>query len=290
MIEEITPGSVASEVRLLRDDARYEGAFLFVEGGTDASLLSNYVIKDNCLIRMVKNRTNVLKLISILESEGYSGFLAIVDADFWHLEGKLPPSPNVFITDTHDIETMIFSSPAFDKLLTEYIPIEKLDSLMRRYKNVRFAILTVAQKMAYIRWINYKNSLGISFYSDTEKSLPVNWESAIDIEKFVVDLEKLINIVCTENMRIKLFVKTEIVSCEDLKYDLLQFCNGHDVVYVTFLVVKRKGRNKEVDRLVPKDLEKALRLAYESTYFRNTGLYREILGWQERSGKRILAI
>jgi hypothetical protein len=290
MIYEITPESVASEVRLLRDDARYQGAFLFVEGGTDASFFSNYIKKNNCLIRIVKSRSNVLKLVSILESEGYSGYLAIVDADFWHLEGKSPPSSNVLLTDTHDIETMIFASPAFDKLLSEYIPIEKLDSLVRRYRNVRIAILTVAQKIACIRWINYKNSLGISFYTDSEKGVPINWESTIDIERFVVDLEGLIKIVCANNIRIEHFVKAEIVRYKDLEYDLLQLCNGHDVVYVTFLVVKRKGRYREVERLVPKDLEKALRLAYESTYFHDTGLYKGILEWQERSGKSILAI
>jgi hypothetical protein len=290
MIGYITPESVASEVRLLRNDEQYQGAFLFVEGGKDATFFGNYVDSKSCLVRLVKGRPNVLKLISILESEGYTGILAIVDADYWHIEGISPPSSNVLITDTHDVETMIFASPAINKILKEYIPTKKLEIIENKYKSVQFAILKVVEKMAIIRWINYLNKLNISFYSDYERKKPIDWEKCIEIDKFFVDFDELINIICPQNSQIKKIIYTEVEKCKNLKYNLLQLCNGHDVVYVTYLVIKSKGRQREVDKMVLSHMDKAFRLSYESTYFRDTGLYKRILNWEKLTDNNILII
>lgn len=290
MIDEITPEAVASEVHLLREDSGYRGAFLFVEGDTDVALFSNFVDGKNCLIRMVKGRDNVLKLISITEASGDNYCLAIVDADFWYIEKILPSSENVLMTDTHDIETMIFQTLAFEKVLSEYLTSYRFESEMKKYPNIRFQILSVAFRMAIIRWVNHIHKLRINFYADQNKTELIEWESAIDIDSFTVDFEKLLNIICSDNYGLKAKMRPRINECFQNKYDLIKFCNGHDVIYVVFLFIKRKGRRRDLEKLTARELEKDFRLAYESGSFKETILYTSLIAWQQRMGVGILKI
>lgn len=290
MIEELTPEAVASEIHLLREDTDYQGAFLFVEGDTDIALFSNFIDGKNCLIRMVKGRDNVLKLIDIVEASGEDCCLAIVDADFWHIEKKVPQSKNILLTDTHDIETMIFKTVALDKVLSEYITNDKLESLQKKYPNLRLPILSVAYRMAIIRWVSHFHKLGINFYADQFKTQTIEWEPAINIDKFEVDFEKLLDIVCSDNYGSKMKLRPQIYACIQTKYDFYEFCNGHDVIYITLLFMRRRGRRRDVEGLTTKSLERMFRLAYEAGFFKETALYASMVQWQQAKGTTILKI
>lgn len=289
MIDEITPESIASEVNLLRSDIHYRGAFLFVEGETDCSLFSNYIDHENCLIRRVIGRENVLRLIQIV-LQFDSLCLAIVDADFWHIERKLPPYDNVIMTDTHDIETLIFKSPAFDKILHELISVDKIESIRQRYPDIRYQILNVASGMAIFRYASHSKNLRINFYSDLERTQPVGWDKAIKIDSFKVDFEKLVEIICYDNYSLRFKLRPIIKEIMKKKYDLYEFCNGHDVVYVSMLFFKRKGRHNDVVNLTTKVMERMFRLAYEVEFFKQTAIYKEIVSWQKSKEINILNI
>lgn len=290
MIDELTPESVASEVRLLREDADYRGVFLFVEGDTDSVFFSNYVDGKKCIIRFVKGRDNVLRLIEIIETAGETCSLAIIDADFWHIERKNTATENILVTDTHDIETMIFKSSAFEKVISEFVTQSAIESTERRYHDIRSAILSVAYQMAIIRWINHRHKFGICFYANQSRTELINWEPAIDIDRFSVDFERLLDIVCSDNYSIKIRMRPYIRLCRKEKYDPYEFCNGHDVIFVTLLFIKRRGRRGQVENLLIKDLERIFRLAYEISFFKTTRLYENMLAWQQKKGINFLKI
>lgn len=102
--------SIANSVRMKR--LKHAGAFMLVEGEDDKKLLKNFVEKALCVIQIAHGKPNVLGALAILERDSFQGVLAIADADFAHLEGEPPHSPNLFWTDTHDLETMLLASPA----------------------------------------------------------------------------------------------------------------------------------------------------------------------------------
>ncbi len=290
MIDELTPESVASEVKLLRDDANYDGTFLFVEGETDAVFFSNYINSDNSQIRFLLGKDNVLKLISLLEKDGASGFLAILDADFWHLEQLKPPSDNICITDFHDVEIMLLISPALEKVLKEYLPSSKLNTLLKAPQGIRHSILSAACHMGKLRWASYKYHLNLSFYADYQKTTYIDWENTISLDNGAISVNalELMDVVCPsvsfrQSIRDKLNRDTYIKS-----YDMRQLCNGHDAIFILYIIIKKQGRPKETAKIDSKGVEKALRLAYEANYFVKTKLYEQILNWQHRNGRTIL--
>lgn len=290
MLDVITAASVASEIRLLREDTNYEGVFLFVEGETDYALFSNFFEKEKCKIKRLDGRDKVLELIETMTKVGDELCLAIVDADYWYIEKKQPPYENVFVTDTHDIETQIFMSPALEKVCRELFPSSEAQSLSEKLPSIRSQIMNVASRMAIIRLANYMRNLRICFYTDKENSEVIDWEPAINIRSFTVDFEHLLRIVCRDDYSLIIKYRRPIREYSNNKYDLRELCNGHDVIFVTLLFLRCNGKKKECESLSTKNLEKMLRLAYDADFFRETNLYKNLLAWQKTLGMEILKI
>jgi hypothetical protein len=99
---------IANTVRMTR--SLHKGAFLVVEGDTDARVYKRFVDDSRCKVIPAHNKDNAVEILEILEKDRFPGVLVIVDADFWHLEGIKPESLNLLLTDTHDLETMIIST------------------------------------------------------------------------------------------------------------------------------------------------------------------------------------
>ncbi len=290
MLDLLTPESISSELQLLREDVGFKGVFLFVEGETDYALFSNFINNSNCQIRRLEGKEKVLKLIEIMTKVGDGLCLAIVDADFWYIEKKQPPFENVFVTDTHDIETQIFMSPALEKVCRELFPSGETKSIIEKLPSIRSHIMNVASKLAIIRLASHKHKLCVCFYIDKDNSEVINWAPAINIRSFTVDFEQLLKIVSGGDYSLILRIRPPVNECNKSKYDLRELCNGHDVVFVTLLYLKCNGKKKECESLSTKNLEKMLRLAYDADYFRETNLYKNLLAWQRTLGMEILKI
>lgn len=102
------PDGIANAILLTR---RYPGnaclTFLLVEGETDKRLYQTFTDEKSCAIYVAYSKANVIAALTILEESETPGVLALVDADFDVLEGKQYTSPNLFLTDAHDVELMI---------------------------------------------------------------------------------------------------------------------------------------------------------------------------------------
>ena len=118
MREYITGDSIANQVRMTR--SAFAGAFLILEGETDVLVFQSFIDERECQTVFADGKQNALAAIGILDDDNLKGVLCVVDADFDHLENRVPLSDNVLLTDLHDLECMMLVSPAFDKLLREY--------------------------------------------------------------------------------------------------------------------------------------------------------------------------
>src|SRR4051812_9256 len=133
----------------------FKGAFLLVEGEKDFHLYSSLIDEGACKIVNARNKWNAVNAILILERDGYPGALAIVDADFDLLEGTSPASPNILLTDWHDLEIALIVSPAFDSVLAELASQEKIKNVGERSGGgVREMVFRAAQPIGTLRWLS----------------------------------------------------------------------------------------------------------------------------------------
>jgi hypothetical protein len=70
---------------------------------------------------------------------------------------------------------------------------------------------------------------------------------------------------------------------EDPTHDPWQLCNGHDLVEVLSIGLRRAIGSQSAAAVRVEEIERALRLAYESVDFAASALYRTIREWEQRN-------
>jgi hypothetical protein len=247
----LTAHDIANTVRMTR--TLHKGAFLIVEGDTDARVYKRFVDETDCKVIPAHHKDNAINVLKILENESLEGILVIVDADFWHLEGIKTNSENLFLTDTHDHETMIISnSEVLEKVLSEF---------------------------GSTRWIatSSKENLPLKF-----RNLP--FENFVDKPKLKVNINKLIEEVKTNSGEPEIneaSIKNKIKSLKKENHDPWQVCSGHDMVQILAIGFRFVFGNRKASTLTAEVLEGMLRVAYEYSHFRLTVLYRSIENWEK---------
>lgn len=267
---------IANEIRLQRFG--YAGCFLIVEGErADLKVYQRFVDSEACKIIPAYGKENAVGALKILEQDRLTGVLAIVDADFWRLEEQLPTSPNLIVTDTYDLETMILKSPALEKVLVEFGSAEKINRLIQKRRlSIREILLEIGRPIGYLRWISGQQNLSLKI-----KGVP--FKPFVDQKKLTLDTTKLLRTVKNKSGRHDIpdqDLRNALEKVADPAHDSWDVCCGHDLVCILSLgLCGALGSNKSQD-VRAEQLEKILRLAYESSHFFATELYQSLKAWQ----------
>ena len=272
----ITADEVANGIRMAR--TQFRGTFLIVEGQTaDFRVYKRLVDSKQTKITPAHNKDNALAALKILEDDHFLGVLAIVDADFWRLEGLDPTSPNLFITDTHDLETMLLESLSLEKLLDEFGSEQKIASFTKNNEtDVRQALLTAAGPIGYLRWASQRNNLSLKFER-------IIFSRFIDSETLHPDINKLIQEVKNKSSRHDLDdndLQDKIDELTDPKHNSWDICCGHDLVCILSFSLRSVLGANNANKVEPEVLERLLRTGYESAYFLSTQLYQSLRRWE----------
>lgn len=272
----ITATDVANEIRMTR--TQFRGTFLIVEGQTaDLRVYKRLIDSEQVQVTPAHNKDNVLAALALLEDTNFLGVVAIVDADFWRLEGVEPASPNLFITDTHDLETMLLESPSLDKLLDEFGSEQKITNFTANSKmDVRQALLAAARPIGYLRWVSQRDNLSLTFEG-------IIFSRFIDRDTLHIDISELIREVKNKSRRHNLSesdLQDKIDELTDSKHNSWDICCGHDLVGILSFGLYRVLGSNQRREVEPEVLEKFLRAGYESTYFLSTQLYQLLRGWE----------
>lgn len=272
----ITADDVANGIRMAR--AQFSGTFLIVEGQTaDFRVYKRLVDPKQTKIIPAHNKDRALAALKILEDADFDGVVAIVDADFWRLEELDPTCPNLFITDTHDLETMLLESPALDKLLDEFGSEQKIAHFTENNKtDVRQVLLIAAGPIGYLRWASLRNDLSLKFED-------LVFSRFIDDDTLHIDIGDLIRVVKNKSNRHDLDdndLRDKIDKLTDPKHNSWDICCGHDLVCILSIGLSKVLGSKNSNEVKLEVLEKFLRVGYESTYFLSTQLYQSLQEWE----------
>jgi len=267
--------------------------FIIVEGDTDKKLFKKFFNTENCEIEIACGKQNLLDAFYKLKSDKEfvvffdQQFIAIADADFWHLEHTPLPFQNLFITDTHDTEIMMMASPAFDAIITEYAAEGKLKKFTESGKTVLNAILEAGKYLGYLRWLNEKQGLSLKF-KDYERKL--DYAKFIDKDSLQADIEKMVTVVKNKSQRHDLDSNQLINDLKALfnnSHDLLNVCCGHDLTNILALSFQKAIGTQSSTDMTQEKIEYSLRLAYHFSYFKLTELFRLLEKWANSNHKEI---
>ncbi len=261
--------------------------WVLVEGDTDARFYSGFFNEKVCYIYPVYEKKVAVEVIQIINSSKVPGVIAIVDADYDTLGNSLN-IPNLFFTDTHDIETLILKSPALEKTLKEYLPGNRLKKVQALAEDVRQALIEVGIFIGYLRWLSGKMGWNLSF-----KEMPL--ERFIDQNNIALDRIEVVRYSMAGKRgsvlspdEIQQRVETEMME----QHDPWLICQGHDLVHILAIVLPEIlkqyiGRDRRI-RPLYHEIDRRLRLAYEPAFFTRTKLYCAIVLWERSHSVCIL--
>jgi hypothetical protein len=258
----------------------FSGTFLLVEGSSDRIFYERFSDKLACVLISISGKPSsklrVIEVLNILGKSSFQGCLAIVDADFDHLQAPLDGNPNLIRTDTHDLETLLINSSALEKVVAEFGSEEKIAKFGRE---LRTALIEAGMPIGYLLWISQLNNLNLTFDG-------IKFSKFIDNQTLQINELNLIQEVRNKSQAFAL--KSEdlqnfLINQKSENHDPWQVCCGHDLVEILSLGLRSAIGSAKASDVESNNLERNLRLAYEGTYFCKTQIYLSVRSWENNN-------
>lgn len=284
-MKEVLRAVDAANTAKMTRQALPSATIVLVEGGDDQAFLQKFTNRTACRIVVAHGRPYVVQALDILRNDGLVGVLGMIDADFDRLLHQVQHDPDIVQTDAHDVEMLLLSSPALDSLLVEYATANQIAEFCAQDGvSVLSRLLRPASAIGRIRLLSCVK--GLSFCFDN-----LNLERFISEKTLALDEDMFLRSV-QEQSRVGVIDAEEFFqTLADDRYeaqDLLHICCGHDVVLLLALALRRLlGKNNPAEVSAVR-LERALRLAYERTFFVATALFEDIRRWESRNSPWIV--
>ena len=277
-----TPESKVAELSLLLSNDAYKDKCALLVEGPDDRVFYNYYIDEASVVIDVQVGCglipDVLSLISSI-NQYKDRVIGIKDADFDHIKRVTYGLDTLFVTDTHDWETMTMTKECEEKVSLEVIE--------RRMNDVFGKVMSDISNYSYLKFYNDveicgKGLEGISFrgFSISKVYDGVN-ECSIDT--CLMEVNKHAN-----NSRLSHFPSKETFETfikDNSPVDLYQLSCGHDVIHS--LVCKFAKELKKQPTTGYSTIGKLFRSSYSVYHFKDTFLYKNVLVWSERNNKKI---
>ncbi len=272
-------------------------SYLFVEGVSDECFWKKYINRDVINIQQVNGWENVVDCVRKFNDESLHNYcIGIVDCDFEHIyPHKAITENNIFMTDYHDLEMMMYQSSALDSVLKA---IDRKNKINWSYIEVLNHVFGITDKIGSLKLSSQKESLGLIFKKenrDHEFELPKyekfitdsgDYESDDKLIKYIYDYSKS-NKRTPEPLPAVDRIITIFNESRKMQHPSSHLSNGHDVSYVMPIVLERKFKLKDkhvtIDTIVI-----ALYAAYNMDLLKQTQLYQAINKWEIQQNKNIL--
>lgn len=275
------------------NSARMSGAVhMYVEGASDERFWNKFIDTKLVKIQVCHGCGKVEEVVEQHIKEGVMSFLAIIDSDFHRILGSTPQKTNLFITDDHDLEMMMYhNNRAFAEMKNSIDRGYKIASYTSSGHDILKETIEITNDIGYCRLANKKNGWGMKFSIEDEETHDIVRPEYKDILEnasgnYLGDT-RLVSKVFGFNKKHKLNPPLESVILEAMRfekrttYDDWQFSNGHDVSCLLPYIIRRrcKHRNKNMDQ---EYIESVLYAAYEKQDFVSTQLYASLNDWGKK--------
>lgn len=292
MIEHITPDRIANAIL---QDKSYKGIYVLVEGKKDLKLYSKFFNSKNTRLRVTFGCSKLKEVFEILDQRGFNEKIGILDKDFLDIYGGVPELQNIFHTDFHDIEVMMFKSKALESVIRIYSTDEQLSDFETKVnKPIREVVFTLSDNLGYLKLAEKKHNLGLIFKPEKPDGNQIGYNDFISNNLEYLGDNKLIKSIVnySRNKSTKQLIEADILKKLQLektvKYESIHLSNGHDISNILFILFKKTLRSNNRMLNDFNCIEDSLILAYEFEDFKKTNLFEELSSWQKENTVEIL--
>lgn len=262
-----------NELRLDLAHPRSRGmAYVFVEGESDIRLLRKFFNLGACKVECIPGgKSGLSQCLSDLAS--YPLIIGIRDADFDHLEERVP-SPPLFLTDDHDMEmTIVRDDQTFAALMQE--------ALVQDMAAFRNSVVQTLWDVSLLKWLNYRESLELNFRPSYYPLISCS-DGRLSVAAYI-DWVLAKSPDARDRSRDSILGKIEALRSRNP--NPWQLTNGHDFFICASKYLREVHGN---DHMNEEALHALARVAYTLDRFKRTTLYASLSGWCSTAGCSIL--
>ncbi len=190
---------------------------------------------------------------------------------------------------------MTINSQAWNEVFNFHVDQNKLKKIENsKKKNFKEHIFNLSKQIACIRYLNEIQNLKLIFrkFKKDNKANFIDYSKFIDKESLDIDNKKMIKIIENKSNIIRLFennphLKLELEKICKENYEITEFCNGHDILNIFALSLKKAISNKNIAGI---EIEDQLIIAYRYEDFKITKLYKSLRNWETKNSEYNLFI
>jgi len=270
------PESKVKEMSMMLSTEKNKGKnIMLVEGPDDRTFYAHHVSEEHVVFSVLKGCYYMTFILTLVNKDTVLSdrVIGIKDADFDHITGRTNSLPNMFLTDTHDWETMTLTEESEHNIAIE---------VLNRSENGLFnKVMNDLIWYSYLKLYNQveiceKGLECISFKNFAIKKI-YDGDMACTVDDCLREVGKHNN-----NSRHAHFPKAtdrNRIKAEYQVPDLLQFTCGHDIVNgVVQRLICCKGKSTDVGE---KEVSRILRISFRKELFEQTLLYKAIKNWAD---------
>jgi hypothetical protein len=267
-------------------------SYMFVEGKTDVRFWKSFIDTELIQIQPSDGWMKVINNVNKFNSSNIEDAfcLGVIDNDFEDIIAtKNIVLDNVFITDYHDIEMIMLKSKAFEKAI---IAIDKNDKI-KSAERILEDVISITDNIGYLKLTSLRHSTGYVFKKkriDDDNILPsyekilnkTNGEYEGD-ENLILyiyqfsDKNKEKGVILSKPEIVKPLLQKE----KQIAYDSKQLSNGHDIMYLIPVVLKRKYKIEY--KSIDDSLDAALYAGFVFDYLKETQMYKKMKAWCDQN-------
>lgn len=263
-----TVGDVVSEILMSR--SAFSGSFLVLEGDEDVKFWELRAARNECQFVLAGSKVTVVGAVLKSVNLKQIGLLGIVDDDYDSLLGLSNHSVHLIRTETRDMETLLLSSPALDKVLTELGDTGKIRELEQREgKSIRDALVSRALIFGRLRLLSALNKWTIPFdaLSPFKFADVASW--SFDRAAILREItDRIHGITCA-------MLESQLANITAIP--LWSVLHGKDTLSVLAIGLRSAIGNQQHPR---ERIMQMLRLAFDDRLFHDTLLYEAVKAWE----------
>ena len=274
MREYIDTSSILSEAKMMWTD--YHEAYVLVEGKSDKTFFTTLLgTQCNIRFRPVNGWEQVHKTILLAQKEAFTHILGVIDSDYHQLiQDGISENSQLFFTDGHDIEMMLFFSSSYEKFLVVCANENKL----KAYDNTRYPIAHAASYLGALRAISLVNHYNFLFDGFECKDYVDRNTLSADCKKLI---EKIVQRTRSSGTEVK--VKNDIIEKQVESFihehGAQSVCNGHDVLEILCIAMVKLYASLSSNQYSAESLFDYLLMGYSKEEFQKSTLSQKLNNW-----------
>ena len=260
----------------------HKGCFLVVEGRDDRLFFEQFA-DPSCWVITGDGKADVINVVKMLEADRVPGIVGIVDADFDHVEGQRSSSNNVIVLETVDLEALLVRSAALERVLVE---LGSRDKVARFGRDVRDELVAGAAWVGCLKLHSLRSELQLRFEG-------LRYRRFVDNKSLTIGIRILIQEVLNRSGRRDLAhgdLERAMLSIHETVDDCWSISYGADMVEILAIGLRKTLGTNSAGVVKPEIVKRCLRLAFQWSDLRGSGLDRGLREWAGRnSGYSVLA-